>query len=291
MSNYALQTYLFAVGSKHPAVKTVKNFLISHPRVRTFGLSVNDNFDSQTQSALAEYQRYKGMAASGVMTSETYRAMGADMLGAQVEIAVVHEPALRLLFMKNDFGMNNVSGDGDGATTLPSCAKNAILEYYKSVGNSSAARLSLVERTLNNVIISFTDFPASTPPGIARRAQAATDAVGGAGTYEGITGQDPMRIQGYTASSTRVYYDSGVGGLAMLRTVAGMSLMTHEFTHVMQYLEEPNFSVNYVREMLKHGSHEGGGNRFEERAYTNGKNSANFYSNNQNLLCNTDYSN
>lgn len=77
----------------------------------------------------------------------------------------------------------------------------------------------------------------------------------------------------------------------MMKTAAGLALITHEFTHAMQYLEEKNFSVNYVKEMLKHGSHQGGGNRFEEKAYINSVKSEKFYLNNPQLMCNDNYSN
>lgn len=291
MNNYALQSYLFSVGDKHSAVRTLKRFLISHPRVSTFNLVLDDTFDSKTQAAVAEYQRYKGLMPSGSMTGETYRAIGADMNGADVEIAVAYEPALRLLLARSDFGPQDDPSPGDGAGPLPKCAKNAILAYYKSVGNLSAEREKTIIRALGNVLASFTNFPITTPPGIARAAQSATDAVGGVGSYEKATGQNPMNIKGYTASATLIYFDDSIGGFPMYRTVDGLAILTHEFTHVMQYIEEKNFSINYVREMAKHGTLKGGKNRFEERAYINEAKSAQFYSNNQNLLCNDKYSN
>lgn len=182
---------------------------------------------------------------------------------------------------------------GDGATPLPNCARKAILEFYKANGNSSASRLELIEKTLKNLLVSSTGFPLSTPPGIALTAQASTDAVGGAGTYESLIGFDPRNIEGFAASATRIYLNrsAGIGGLPRMRTDGGLALITHEFTHAMQYLEEKNFTVNYVKEMLKHGSHRGGGNRFEEKAYINGAKSKDFYDKNPQLMCNENYSN
>lgn len=289
MNPYALQNYLFAPGSRHQVVKTIKQFLNEHPRVRASDLRLNFEFDAPTQAALAEYQNYKFLLSKdGRMNIETYRAIGADMVAGQIKAAVVNNPALRLLLADSNFGTDDDPWAGDAATPLPRCVRNGIYEFYKARGNSSAARLQLIEKALKNVLLSATGFPLSTPPGIALEAQAATDAIGGVGAYEKLTGTNPQDIQGYTSSATRIYLTNK--NVPLMRTAEGMALITHEFTHVMQYLEEKNFSVNYVKEMMKYGSGEGK-NRFEKRAYINQKESLKFYLNNPQLMCNESYSN
>lgn len=211
MNNFALQNYLFTPGNKHPIVRTIKQFLNDHPRVRSFDLPLDQEFNAGIQMALAEYQKYKLLAQTdGSMTAETYRAIGADMNGGQIESLVVNQPVLRLLMATNEFAIDDEPWAGDGASPLPNCAKKAILEFYKANGNSSAARLQLIEKTLKDILISGTGFPLSTPPGIALSAQEATDAVGGAGTYEKMTGTNPKNIRGYTASATRIYLSSNL---------------------------------------------------------------------------------
>lgn len=291
MNKFSIQNYFFKIGDKHPTIRTIKEFLNGHPQVRHYNLRLNNEFDAQTQVALMDYQKFKFLEQkNGNLTLETYRAFGEEMNVGLVKFMTATEPALHLLLAGNGFGDGDEPSPGDGGTTLPGCAKNAVLEFYNSVGSSSQARLELVKKTLNDIVISFTGFPITTPPGIALKAKASTDAVAGAGTYKKLFGQDPEDIEGYTASSERIYIKSGIGGFPMFRTANGLSLLTHEFTHAMQYLEEKNFSINYVKEMLKHGSSKGG-NRFEERAYTNGEKSKTFYLNNPGLLCNDKYSN
>ena len=293
MNPCALQNYLFTSGNRHQAVKTIKQFLNGHPQVRSPNLPLNFEFDAQTQAALAEFQNYKFLThRDGRMDVETYRAIGADMTSGQINAAAFNAPALQLLLGDGNFGTGDDPWAGDGASPLPKCARNAIFEFYKANGGSSTARLELVKNTLKNVLVSATGFPLSTPPGIALEAQAATDAAGGVGTYQGLTGNNPQDIEGYTSSSNRIYLKTPnkTKSIALMRTADGIALITHEFTHVMQYLEEKNFSVNYVKEMMKYGSARGK-NRFEERAYVNGEKSRIFYNQNPQLMCNENYSN
>ncbi len=76
-----------------------------------------------------------------------------------------------------------------------------------------------------------------------------------------------------------------MASLYNVSTAAGMALVVHEFTHVMQYKESKLFEVRYGAEYLRYGGKEGGGNHFEERAYTNQRNSKTFFEENPNLLC------
>lgn len=293
MNKDALQAYLFAAGDRHPAVKTVKAFLNAHPRVKASDLPPTDAFDERTRAAVADYQRYKRLSSSdGAMTIDTYRAIGDDMHWTQADLAAMRDPVLGLLLAS---GGSRVAASymlpGDGGTPLPRCAQKGIYEFFKANGNSSQSRLRTIEDALKKVIVSYTGFPVTTPPGAALKAQAATDAVGGEGAYEKMMGSNPKNIHGYTASATRVYFAKGIGGEPMLRTSAGLSLMVHEFTHVMQYLEEPNFTVNYIREVMRGaGTTRYGGNRFERRGYINQDKSEKFFNSNPQLLCDDKWS-
>lgn len=66
-----LQSYMFHSGSNHPAVKTIKNFLNSCPRVSINNLKPDNSFDSETRDALAQFQKYKRLIPTGRMDLTT----------------------------------------------------------------------------------------------------------------------------------------------------------------------------------------------------------------------------
>ena len=71
-----LNSYMFAIGSRHPVIKIIKEFLNMHPNVSQFNLPLTDEFNSQVAVSLAEYQRHKMLSTcNGVMNFETYSAM------------------------------------------------------------------------------------------------------------------------------------------------------------------------------------------------------------------------
>lgn len=95
-------SYMFAIGSRHPAIKVVKQFLNAHHRVSQFNLPLTDEFNSQTSAALAEYQQYKILRdRRGVMNGETYSAMGRDMGAVRIKMATIFDPTLAALLTAN----------------------------------------------------------------------------------------------------------------------------------------------------------------------------------------------
>lgn len=105
MNEELLHSYIFTSGNQHPAVKFIKQFLNSHPRVSVSNLALNENFDLQTEAALLEYQKYKQLKLTdGKMNAETWTAMGADMLPAQIKIASTHDSNICNLLDGNSKG-------------------------------------------------------------------------------------------------------------------------------------------------------------------------------------------
>lgn len=103
---------MFTVGSKHPAVRIVKEFLNMYPRIRVFNLSLDDNFDLRTQSALAEYQNIKRLPVkNGAMNAETWAALGADLHPARAQIVSFQYPLLRSLLNNRSDGGRGLAAD------------------------------------------------------------------------------------------------------------------------------------------------------------------------------------
>ena len=73
-------SYVFAIGSRHPVIKIIKEFLNTQPKVSQFNLPLTDEFNSQVAASVAEYQRHKLLpVCNGVMNFETYSVMGKDI--------------------------------------------------------------------------------------------------------------------------------------------------------------------------------------------------------------------
>lgn len=112
MDQRQFQPLMFSVESKNPAVRIVKEFLNAHPHVRNFNLPLNYNFDTQTQAALAEYQRYRKLSSiDGSMNAETWKAIGSDMHPAQIEIVSTHAAAVRWLLISGSDSGRGLSAD------------------------------------------------------------------------------------------------------------------------------------------------------------------------------------
>ena len=91
-------SYMFSVGSSHPAIRIIKQFLNEHPDVRQSNLQLTNNFDWQTANSLAEYQRSKSLhIKNGIVNYETYLAMGRDMGMQRIRTVSVSDPGLVVL--------------------------------------------------------------------------------------------------------------------------------------------------------------------------------------------------
>jgi len=90
MKNYSLDTlpsYMFQNGINHSAVRIIKTFLNSSPQTRTNNLEPDNSFDEATKTALADFQRNKGLNANGTMDVKTWLAIGAEMNPVQIKLA------------------------------------------------------------------------------------------------------------------------------------------------------------------------------------------------------------
>ena len=112
MNPHQLQPFMFTVGIRHTAVRIVKEFLNTHPRVPVFNLLLDDNFDLRTQSALAAYQNIKRLPVTdGTMDAETWAAVGTDLNPAKAQIVLVQQPLLRNLFNSRSEEGRGLSAD------------------------------------------------------------------------------------------------------------------------------------------------------------------------------------
>lgn len=94
----------------------------------------------------------------------------------------------------------------------------------------------------------------------------------------GITGNFARRA--YTEINNIYFQDSSQFDP---RSAAGLALIIHEFTHIMQYREVRGFQAKYIKQFLESG--DGEGNHYERRAYVNERNSEAFFNQNPCLLC------
>lgn len=122
---------MFSVGNRHKAVRTIKGFLNSHPRVGISKLTASENFDSQTQAALAEYQKYKRLSvSSGLMNAETWKAIGADMHPALLKTMSLHDSDMLCLLEGNTGGGGGRGLSADEIKLAQSIYKTSI-DYAK----------------------------------------------------------------------------------------------------------------------------------------------------------------
>ena len=144
---------------------------------------------------------------------------------------------------------------------LPECAKRAILEFYAVVGNSSAERFKSIMGALD-AVRTHIGFPSWTPPARGER----------------LTGKPQ-------ADAFTYFYDIYFRSASNydLSTSAGMALLVHEFTHVMQYRETSQFPTKYLLAWANWGS--GENNPYERRAYVNQRNALELFTKRPELLC------
>ena len=90
-----LRSYSFGVGGSHNVVRTIKTFLNSHPAVKVSDLKQDTLFDSKTQTALAQFQRLKGLKPTGVTDLKTWLAIGAEMNPISIQAASMGNQRLR----------------------------------------------------------------------------------------------------------------------------------------------------------------------------------------------------
>ncbi len=86
---------MFRMGSTHTAVRTLKTFLNGSRKTAISNLKINSLFDIQTQTALTDFQKKKGLMATGIMNFKTWQTIGAEMHPTHIEIISAHDSTLR----------------------------------------------------------------------------------------------------------------------------------------------------------------------------------------------------
>lgn len=118
---------MFQIGSNHNAVKALKTFLNSHPRIPVSNLKISGIFDSETQTALINFQKYKRLIPNGRMDFTTQFAVGSEMHSSQIKVLSTQDAGLLTLLrigQLTSFGINK---------NKP--ANNKSLNKVESVGN------------------------------------------------------------------------------------------------------------------------------------------------------------
>ena len=104
MNQWELQKYHLTTNSRGQVVRVVKQLLHSNPR-NSYQMNGTDIFDTELQSAVAEFQRTLRLPnTSGTLDSETWAALGANMLPAQINIVSLHDSNIRVLLDGNSGG-------------------------------------------------------------------------------------------------------------------------------------------------------------------------------------------
>lgn len=113
-----LQSYMFQNGDRHPAVKTIKNFLNYCQNVPTGNLKADDSFDAETRDALKQFQSFKRLIPTGRMDLKTWTAVGAAMDAISITVLTrsdANARALLLLGQESKFPARKTSSFNNAA--------------------------------------------------------------------------------------------------------------------------------------------------------------------------------
>lgn len=116
---------MFQSGDTHSAVNIIKSFLNTSSRTAITNLKSDNKFDDETKKSLAEFQRNKGLNATGEMNLKTWLAIGAEMDPITIDLISMPDHTVRDLlqmgyrskFPFKKINSNNPSGiDGSVQT-------------------------------------------------------------------------------------------------------------------------------------------------------------------------------
>ena len=111
MNQWELQKYQLTVNSRGQVVRVVKQLLHSNPR-NSYRMDGTDIFDVKLQSAVAEFQRTSRLQnTNGTLDAQTWAALGANMLPAQINIASLHDSNIGALLAGRLGGGRGLSAD------------------------------------------------------------------------------------------------------------------------------------------------------------------------------------
>lgn len=98
MINYHnLKKCMYTSGDNHSDMIGIKSFLNFHHAVKVSDISSGYNFCTKTQTALAQFQNYKGLTSTGRMNTETWQAIGEETGAAQFEASFGNSPNIKVL--------------------------------------------------------------------------------------------------------------------------------------------------------------------------------------------------
>lgn len=128
MDHERFRHLMFTVGSRHPAVVSLKIFLIKHPFVDSARLIPNLDFDAQTESALAQFQTYKQVNSTGSMDLETWSLIGAEMDAAEIQRMSISDLSINRLLAN---GLSVDRGLTPDETKLAQTVYKSAIDYTK----------------------------------------------------------------------------------------------------------------------------------------------------------------
>lgn len=94
MDLFKLQREGFVAGDTHPAINGIKIFLNRHYAISKSDLILNSSIDIATQTALRDYQSYKGLSVTGNADRATLESIGAEMTVLEFDLATQFEPKI-----------------------------------------------------------------------------------------------------------------------------------------------------------------------------------------------------
>ncbi len=128
MNQRELQKYQLIANSRGQVVRVVKQLLHSNPR-NSYRMDGTDIFDIKLQSAIAEFQRAARLPnTSGTLDTQTWAALGANMLPAQISILSVHDSNIHSLLSGKLGGGRGLSAD---ETKLAQIMYKTSIDYTK----------------------------------------------------------------------------------------------------------------------------------------------------------------
>ncbi len=131
---YNLKNCMHKLGNNHPNLLGIKKFLNACNNVETFGIPSGFDFCAKTQTALAQFQQFKGLDRTGRMNIETWRAIGKEMNASQFELMFgtsSNAGVLRNIMYAHRFRM-----------MFPTKTHNALVEYTFEEGKGGGGGLS-----------------------------------------------------------------------------------------------------------------------------------------------------
>lgn len=134
INHYNLKNCMHKLGNNHPNLLGIKKFLNAYNNVEISNISSGFDFCAKTQTALVQFQQFKGLNRTGKMNIETWRAIGKEINASQFE----------LMFgtSSNAGVLRNVMYAHRFRLIFPTKTHNALVEYTFEEGKGGGGGLS-----------------------------------------------------------------------------------------------------------------------------------------------------